>query len=182
MKSSHRTQSCKSQNSCFQQACSKKHHTTLYDAFQRAPAGEHQGDPSITVGVSIHQSNEVYLQIVPVLISSSIGKREKTYALLDTGSQSNLIREDFAAELKLHGNKTKIKMSSIKDQGESIIANEVDLKISSIINNKMLEAKGAFIIPVEKFNMPSQKYLGLQYVSHLRSLKLADIRAKILKC
>ena len=111
--------------------------------------------------MSTHESNEVYLQIVPVLISSSMGKREKTYALLDTGSQSTLIREDFAAELKLHGNKTKIKMSSSKDQGESIIAHEVYLKIFSIMNNKMFEANNAFIIPVEKFNIPSQKYLGL---------------------
>ena len=43
------------------------------------------------------------------------------YALLDTGSQSTLIRENFAAELKLYRNKTKIKMSSIKDEAESII-------------------------------------------------------------
>ena len=91
-----------------------------------------------------------------MLISSSFGKREKAYDL-DTGSQSTLIREDFAAELKLHGNKTKIKMSSIKDQGESIVAHEVDLTISSIVNDKMFEANGAFIITVEKFNMPSQK-------------------------
>ena len=42
----------------------------------------------------------------------------KRHSLPDTGNQSTLIREDFAAELKLHGNKTKIKISSIKDQGE----------------------------------------------------------------
>ena len=131
--------------------------------------------------MSTHESNKVYPQIVPMLISSSTGKREKTYPLLDTESQSTLIREDFAAELKLHGNKTKVKMSSIKDQGESIIAHEVDLRISSIVNNKMFEAKGAFIITVEKFNMPSQKYLGLQRVSHLEGLKLADIRAEDVK-
>ena len=70
LKSGHRTQSCKSPNSCFQQAYSKKHHTTLYDAFQKAPSGEHQVDSSITVGMSTHESNEVYPQIVPVLISS----------------------------------------------------------------------------------------------------------------
>ena len=91
-----------------------------------------------------------------------------------------LIREDLTAELKLHGNKTKIKMSSIKDQGQSIIVHEVDLRISSIAN-KMFEVKGAFIIPVEKFNMPSQKYLGLQHVSHLKGLKLAVIRAEDIK-
>ena len=85
--------------------------------------------------MSTHGSNEVYLQIVPVLISSSTGKREKTYALFDIGSQSTLIREDFVAELKVHRNKTKIKMSSIKDQGESILVYEADLRNSSIINN-----------------------------------------------
>ena len=116
-----------------------------------------------------------------MLIYSSTGKREKTYALLDTGSQSTLMREDFGAELKLRGNKTNIKMSSIKDQGESIIIHEVILRISSIVNNKMFKAKGAFIIPVEKFNMPSQKHLGLQHVSHLKGLTLADTRAEDIK-
>ena len=36
-------------NICFQQDCSKKHHTTLHDAFQKAPEEEHQANPSITV-------------------------------------------------------------------------------------------------------------------------------------
>ena len=71
--------------------------------------------------MSTHESSKVNLQIVPVQISNSAWKREKIYALLDTGSQSTLIRENFAAELKLYRNKTKIKMSSIKDEAESII-------------------------------------------------------------
>ena len=48
-----------------------------------------------------------------------------------------MTREDFVGQPKLHGNKTKIKMSSIKDQGGSIIVHEVDLRISSIVNNKL---------------------------------------------
>ena len=32
---------------------------------------------------------------------------------------------------------------------------EVDLRISSIVNNKMFEVKSALIIPVVKFNIPS---------------------------
>ena len=107
----------------------------MRDAFQKAPAQEHQTNPSITVVMSTQESNEVYLQIVPVLMSSLTGKREKTYALLDIGSQSTLIREDFVAELKVHRNKTKIKINSIKDQGDSILLHEVDLRNSSIINN-----------------------------------------------
>ena len=70
-----------------------------------------------------HKSNRFYLQIVPLLMSSSIGKREKTYALLDTESQSSLIREDFVPELKLHEKKIyKIKISSIKDQGKASLS------------------------------------------------------------
>ena len=92
-----------------------------------------------------------------------------------------MTREDFATELQLQGNKTKIKMSSFKDQGESISIYEVDLRISNIVNNKIVEVKGAFIIPVEKFSMISQKYLGLQHVSHLKGLKLADISAEAIK-
>ena len=95
-----------------------------------------------------------------MLKSSSTGKREKTYALLGSGSQSTLIIEDFAAESNLHGKKTKIKMSSIKDQGESVIVHEVDLRTCSIVNNKMFEAKGAFIMPVEKFNILPRSTLG----------------------
>ena len=168
LKNGHRTQSCKSTNKCFQQDCSNKCHTAQHYAFQKASAEEHQADPNISVGMSTHGRNEDYLQIVPVLISGSTGKMEKAYILLDTGSQSTLIRETFVTELKLHGNKSKIKMSSIKDQGESIIVHEADLRISSIVNNKIFEVKGAFIFPVEKFNMLSQKYLGLQHVSHLK--------------
>ena len=178
LKTGHQAQSFKPPNSCFQQDCSKNHHTTLQDSFQKSPAEEYQTNPSITADMSTQETNEVYLQIAYMLISSLTGKREKHMLFL---SQSTLIREDFAVELKLHGNKTKIKMSSIKDQGESIIVHEVDLGIYCIFNKKMFKAKGTFIIPVEKFNMPSHKYLWLQHVSHLTSLKPADIRAEDIK-
>ena len=55
----------------------------------------------------------------------------KKHALLDTGSRSTLIGEDFASVLKLHGNKTKIKMNSIKDQ--SIIKEKASLTMKLII-------------------------------------------------
>ena len=144
-------------NSCFQQDCSKKHLTTLHDGFQKAPPEEHHTNPSITVNMLTHESTEVYLQIIHVLILSSTEKREKTCALLDTGGQSTLIRKDIPAEFNIHGNKTKIDMRSMKDQREGIIVHEVHLEISSIVNNKKFEVKREFIIPVETFNMPFPK-------------------------
>ena len=92
-----------------------------------------------------------------------------------------MIREDVAVELKLHGNKTKIKMSSIKDQGEITIVYGVDLRIFSIVNNKTFQAKDSFIILEEKLSIPSQNCLELQHVSHFKGLKLADITAEDIK-
>ena len=129
----------------------------MHDGFQKAPPEEHHTNPSITVNMLTHESTEVYLQIIHVLILSSTEKTEKTCALLDTGGQSTLIRKDIPAEFNIHGNKTKIDIRSMKDQGEGIIVHEVHLEISSIVNNKMFEVKGEFIIPVETFNMPFPK-------------------------
>ena len=49
--------------------------------------------------------------------------------------------------------KPKFKVGRIKDQRGSIIVHKVDLRISSIPNNKIFEGKGAFIIPVVKFKL-----------------------------
>lgn len=72
-------------------------------------------------------------------------------------------------------------MSSIKDQGEITIVYGVDLRIFSIVNNKMFQAKDSFMILVEKFSMSFQNCLGLQHVSHFKGLKLADITAEDIK-
>ena len=92
LKSDHWPQSYKSANSCFQQDCSRKHHTTLHDAIEIKSANENQTNQNITLGMSTQESNEVHLQIVPVLISSLNGKSQKICALFDTLSQSTLIK------------------------------------------------------------------------------------------
>ena len=165
-------------NSCFQQDCSKKHLTTLHDGFQKAPPEEHHTNPSITVNMLTHESTEVYLQIIHVLILSSTEKTEKTCALLDTGGQSTLIRKDIQAEFNIHGNKTKIDIRSMKDQGEGIIVHEVHLEISSIVNNKMFEVKVNSLSQWRRSTCHFQKYLGLWNVSHLKGLKQTDIRSE----
>ena len=72
-------------------------------------------------------------------------------------------------------------MTSIKDQGEGIIVHGDELRISSFANSKMFKTKGTFIALAEKLNMGYRKYLGLLPVNHLKSLKLADIRAEDIK-
>ena len=166
LRSGHRIQSCKSPNSCFKSDCSKKHHTTLHDSFSKqSDTSINQDNTSggvkkVAGGMSTY-SNEVYLQIVPVQIADANGKMVKTYALLDTGSQSTLVRDDLAVQLQLKGVKKNIKMSIIKDNRENIKVQEVDLNISSTTCNNEFETKQAFVIPKEKFNIPCQNYFGL---------------------
>ena len=46
-------------------------------------------------------SERVYLQIVPEKAMKNNGEKISTFALLDNGRQSTLIRDDFAKQLKL---------------------------------------------------------------------------------
>ena len=52
-----------------------------------------------------------------------------TYAPLDSGSQSTLIRKYLANHLGLKVARTKIKISIVKDYGDSMCSKEVTLKI-----------------------------------------------------
>ena len=70
-----------------------------------------------------------FLQIVPVKVMKNNGETIITSALLDNGSQSTLIREDFAKQLKLKRNFRTRNISSIKDELESVKVKEINLKI-----------------------------------------------------
>ena len=73
----------------------------------------------------------VYLQILEVKIKSGNGNIVPTYALLDNGSQSSLIREDFARSLNIKGANVTVNISSIKDKGEEIKVKEFALTVSN---------------------------------------------------
>ena len=66
--------------------------------------------------MSTQESNEVHLQILPVLISSLNSKSQKICALFDTLSQSTLIKRKTQATWKQNQNK----MTSIKNKRASI--------------------------------------------------------------
>ena len=77
------------------------------------------------------------------------------FALLDNGSQSTLIREDFAKQLKLKGYSRTINISSTKDELESLKVKEISLKIYDMYHKNEVEVE-AYTLPKRMFNMPSQ--------------------------
>ena len=52
------------------------------------------------IGMTKEPSKRVLMQILPVKVKTIDGRTAKTYALLDNGSQSTLIRDYFAQGLK----------------------------------------------------------------------------------
>ena len=61
----------------------------------------------------------------------------KIYALLDNGSQSTLVREDFAETLKLKGHKKTIPISSAINKVQEVKVKEVALKIQDLREEKI---------------------------------------------
>ena len=71
----------------------------------------------------------MFLQIVPVKVKPKGGRFISTYALLDSGSESTLVQEDFLKRLDLEGKTKLVNISSIRDAGETIRVKEVKLQI-----------------------------------------------------
>lgn len=85
----HIIKNCNSEVRCRMRGCGKKHHTLIHqpDKSETPPSARTHNIKSIT--------SKTYLQIVPVTISNGINSLQ-TNAVLDTGSDSSLIRQDIA--------------------------------------------------------------------------------------
>ena len=172
LRDDHFTSKCKSKNTCFKEGCSAKHHITLHDYFilkqkkRDKDSDKHVKDGSKsaikegeTIKVNTYKTNKVservFLQIVRLKVMKNDVETISTFALLDNGSQSTLTREDFAKQLKLKGYSRTIKISSIKDEPESVTIKEISLKIYDMDRKNEVEVE-AYTLPKKMFNMPSQ--------------------------
>ena len=174
LKRHHFTSKCTSKNNCSEKDCTERHHTTLHGHFIGSR-------PNDTFNGMISEHKEcVYLQIVPVELEAENGSRVSTNALLDTGSQSTLIRSDIAKLLHLKGIKRNLSISTIKDKGESMEVDEVNLTIKSIDGCSSVLVPSAYVIDRNKFNMPSHLlpiYFKMEgRYQYLKDIKLHDIQ------
>ena len=180
LKKDHRSDKCNSKNRCLHSDCSEQHHTSLHDYFKKPKKEEGEDNTKVCISKTT-STQKIFLQIVPVRVKSSNGMFFQTYALLDNGSESTLIRADFARKLKLNGKKRSINVSSIKDTGETVRVHEVAIEVRDDNNTSSFVIKEALAIEKDKFHMPSQQ-LPLGYQSdktwdYLHGLHLVNIEA-----
>ena len=170
LRDDHFTSKCNSKNTCFKEGCSAKH--TLHDYFllkqkkRDKDSDKHVKDDSqstkkkgesITINTykTSKVSERVFLQTVSLKVMKNDGQTISTFALLDNGSQSTLIREDFAKQLKLKGYSRTINITSIKDELESVKIKEISLKIYDMDHKNEVEVQ-AYTLSKRTFNMSSQ--------------------------
>ena len=189
----HITSSCASRNKCFAQGCSRKHHTTLHEHYvgtadRKEPASEvknleikgEKPEEKPAFNGMVKSTSAIYLQVVPVKLMAPNGNVLLTYALLDSGSQTTLIKEDAAKMLKMNGNKKSIRITTIKDAEESLAVREVSLEISSRDEEYRLKIESAYVVPPGKFHMPSQPpvdHLKCDIYTHLDGIEVDAVKA-----
>ena len=125
------------------------------------------------------QRGNVYLSVVPVELIGLDSTRTRTYALLDPGSQSTLIRQDVANKLKLKTVKKNITISTIKDHGQKMKVNETSFDAASILDDSNVKIYQCFIVPETHFHMPAQIYPeDVSTLKHLQGIKLDNVNSK----
>ena len=105
LKGDHQIKECRSDVKCSVGKCERKHHPLLhYDAKQQEVK---KVNVNATTGVDF-----VQLGTIPVLLRGPKGS-VKTYALIDNGSDSSLVRNDLLARLGLSGTPTSMRMRTV---------------------------------------------------------------------
>ena len=177
--------SCLSSITCHVAECKEKHHTTLHDHFKPKTNSDDNNEPQdVTVSRAeiseYKQPKRVFLQIVPVMLHSETGESVHTYGLLDNAADATLVRKDIARKLKIRGKPESIMMNTIKDKPEEVDAEQVTLDISAKDGSNRFTANGAFVLPVDKFRMPSRPRLvpctDNDFYTHLDGIDLDAIK------
>ena len=157
---------CPSKGKCFQSNCDERHHTTLHEHYVKSDSSAPAADSSIvppvvvtTVGRYSTENRRVFLQVVPVKLQA--GDRScSTFALLDNGSESTLLRDDLSHKLGLKGDLIDVAVGTFKDDPEFMQFRDVDFDILSHDGKNRFQVKGGLVVPAERFHMPDRPRLA----------------------
>ena len=174
---SHQAPSCRSRNTCFISGCSDKHHTSLHEHFTTQEKGTKEEKSSYNAMVR-SAKKDIFLQVVPVVLHGSTDTQTvTTYALLDDGSESTLLRADIAKKLHLRGNRQFLNVSTVVEKSrEPIPSTEVELNVSSLDRKFNITMDSVSVVPAERFNMPGRPPLeDSDYFTHMDDIDVSCV-------
>ena len=115
-----------------------------------------------------------------VVVTIHINKQSHdTYALLDNGSQGTLLRSEFFAKFEAPGEEADVLQSTIKDDPEEVMVEEISFDVSARDGSNSMLVKKAWVQPPNMFNMPSRPRLQKAYhegLAHLEDLSFESIK------
>ena len=122
MSPKHSVKDCKSRVCC--RHCKKRHHSSLHDP--------NYADSNDTPEVKANYGKSnlyTYLQVIPITVSNG-EKSIEVNALLDTGSDTTLIKSSLASKLNLSGKSQTMRISNVLTKKQSIESKSVNFTIS----------------------------------------------------
>ena len=188
LKDDHMSSKCDSDNKCPIQGCAKKHHASLHKYFSELVSKESKPEEKASedaqiVGLMQASPRRVYLQIVQVRLHGKNGRHYDTYAVLDTCSESTMMRDDVASKLGLQRKPAKVKIGTVlaKDNAEQMSTEVVTVGVSSRDGTYEIEVKEVYLCPSSRFNMPSRPKLSNDHdpemFTHLDGVPLEAVAA-----
>ncbi|KAK3739937.1 hypothetical protein QZH41_015978, partial [Actinostola sp. cb2023] len=164
----HQARNCPRKQLCDVGDCNKRHHPLIH------------GADRVFVGTSSKNCapTTVLLQIVPIVVTSQEGSNVQTFALLDSGSQTSLVLEDFANKVGLDGVTSTLHLGTVNSRDEAVRSRKVSFKVSAV--NKVEDShevvvEEAWTVP--QLNIPEQKVTRdmLKDLPHLSDIPIPEI-------
>ena len=155
LKSHHLAKNCSSEFRCKQDNCGKPHHTLLHVSAssgdfklpQANASGSTGGTGDKTVTSTLQSIKGARLKFVPVEITSSqSGKKIKTYAFIDDGSNATLCTTKLMQRLNVQDDEESLQISTIFGP-RSQKAFKLDLLIQGINETKQFFMKDVYALP-----------------------------------
>ena len=203
LKTNHQARNCPSIKRCLKERCGLPHHTLLHEDQQldsrtgltsnrssstqlsatpqenvRNSDAVSSSSPSVQSNVNqvcVRPRQKVLLQVLPVQIHSQ-GNLVTTYAVLDPGSDSTLIRKDLADRLHLVGKTHRLNINTVGNEATAKNLDRVSLSLSSKDQPDPVMEPGAWII--DKLNIPSfkvSKKNAAEQWNHLSDVDLPEL-------
>ena len=177
LREGHMTKDCTSRISCTKEGCSDRHHTTLHDFFSASQNKDHdKQDNNSTKNENADEESKskkpetvhnmmvksevknVFLWVVPVTIRSLEGVIHQTYALLDNGSQSTVIKNSVVEKLCTQSDELDLSVGTMMKDPEEITVGDVTLNVESRDGAHKFKVENVYSVPPSRFKMPSQPY------------------------
>ena len=189
----HQSRDCTRKRRCDMQGCNKHHYPLIHDAApvffgtppmkSTAPVLPLNFAAPVFVGTSSVNgvSSVVLLQIIPVAVVTSRGVKTNTFALLDSGSQTSFILENFADAIGLVGEDSPLKLGTINSSGEPARSRKVSFHVGAFERTKtntQIAVDEAWTVP--QLNLPPQKVTlsMMQDFPHLTDLSNLEVDSK----